>query len=360
MLSREQVALAFELILQRKPESDAVVDHHRSTFSDLASLGKALIDSQEYLSTFGHKEGVDLHKFPGYAESELVIFEQFERFTGAGSPGCYTTFLGGRTRTSFVEGLGPFDGTVESIPWPRGNLLAETSEWLGVLKSVLSARSRWRILELGAGYGPWMVSSGLAAQQRGIVDILLYGVEADEGHVKFMHQHLSDNGFDPSQYHIISGLVGARDGWGGWAVADDPSNVYGGRGVTVDVPADPLPALSGVDFVKVFGILGLLAREPLWDLVHIDIQGDEGKVCSEGIGVMTKKVKWVVIGTHGREQDGIVMKMFHEAGWSLENEKPSVITGRNIGTTLELMATHDGVQVWRNPRLSERLPYGQY
>jgi hypothetical protein len=197
-----------------------------------------------------------------------------------------------------------------------------------------------------------MVSSGLAARQKGILDILLYGVEADEGHIEFMHQHLSDNGFYPSEHHIISGVVGPEDGEAMWATAPDPSTNYGGRAVLVDSADDASPALSGLRSVKVFGINGLLAREPIWDLVHIDIQGDEGRICSAGIGEMTKKVKWVVVGTHGREMDGTVMKIFHEAGWSLENEKPSLLAEHQIGRALELMMAIDGLQVWRNPNLA--------
>lgn len=354
MLTRDSVIMAYEIILQRKPESDAVCDSYVSNYKDLASVGQALINSEEFRLKFGARMCVPFQLFPGYSENERAIFRQFEGFVGTGSPGFVTDFLGRLTRPVFLAGLSRLDGAVEPVPWPAGNFHAETAEWLGVLKSVLSARSRWRILELGAGFGAWMVSSGLAARQKGILDIVLYGVEADEGHIEFMHQHLSDNGFNPSEHHIISGVVGPEDGEAMWATAHDPSAVYGGRAVIVDPADDASPALSGLRPVKVFGIKGLLAREPIWDLVHIDIQGDEGKICHAGIGEMTKKVKWVVVGTHGREMDGTVMKIFHEAGWSLENEKPSLLAGHQIRRALELMMSMDGVQVWRNPNLSER------
>lgn len=354
MLTRDQVTLAYELILQRKPEADAVYDHYLRNYRDLGSIGRALIESEEFRSRFGARDVVPFHRYPGYTESERSIFKHFDGFVGTGTRGFVTDFLGGLTRLNFLEGLTRLDGAVEPVPWPAGNFHAETAEWLGVLKCVLSARSKWRILELGAGFGAWMVSSGLAARQKGILDILLYGVEADEGHIEFMHQHLSDNGFNPSEHHIISGVVGPEDGEAKWAAAIDPSAFYGGRAVIVDSVKALSPAFPGLRTVKVFGINGLLAREPIWDLVHIDIQGDEGKICHAGIGEMTKKVKWVVVGTHGREMDGTVMKIFHEAGWSLENEKPSLLAGHQIGRALELMMSMDGVQVWRNPNLSER------
>ncbi|RYE91882.1 MAG: hypothetical protein EOO77_47560 [Oxalobacteraceae bacterium] len=130
---------------------------------------------------------------------------------------------------------------------------------------------------------------------------------------------------------------------------DDPGGTYGGRPMEADGSSYLGTTLGQVVEVPVVGINGLLQRESRWDLVHIDIQGHEGDVCRAGITEMTRRVHRVVIGTHSRVQDGIVMDIFHKAGWALENEKPTIAIWRPEVPTVEGMAIVDGVQVWRNP-----------
>ena len=136
-----------------------------------------------------------------------------------------------------------------------------------------------------------------------------------------------------------------------WAVEEEPGAVYGGRPVAGDGSNYLGATRENIVEVRVFGINSLLAREPRWDLIHIDIQGHEGDVCRAGIEEMTRRVRRVVVGTHSRVQDGIVMAVFHEAGWSLENEKPTITVWNDAVPTVEGMALVDGVQVWRNSKI---------
>jgi FkbM family methyltransferase len=281
------------------------------------------------------------------------LLHRFTPYSGPGTPGFTTNFLGVRARTAFVGPHAPFDGIVERVPEPEGSLQGETAEWLGTLKAVLSAEGSWRLLELGAGYGPWMANSVAAARQRGIADIRVYGVEGDAGHVAFMHQHMADNGIDPAEYRIMAGVVGAADGTAAWAEVADAAQVYGGRPLGEDGVDYHGAAQPRQTTVPMFGIDRLLGHEPRWDLVHIDIQGGEGEVCRAGMAMLTERVKWIVIGTHSRALDGELMVAFHAAGWSLEHEKPTMMTWRDGAPTLETLARVDGVQVWRNPRLAQ-------
>ena len=50
---------------------------------------------------------------------------------------------------------------------------------------------------------------------------------------------------------------------------------------------------------------------------------------------------------------GELMSIFYDAGWSLENEKPSMFSWRDGAKTLEALTTVDGIQVWRNPRVAQ-------
>ena len=355
-VTREDVLAAYELILQRRPESEAAYRSHMAS-PDRFALGQELTGSDEFRVrnlVSAVEPGIEqLRLYRGYRAEEVALLERFVRYTGPGTPGFTTNFLGARASTDVYVGNKRFDGIVEGIPAPVGNLLAETAEWIGTLKAVLSARDRWRILELGAGYGPWMVSTALAARQRGIGDIRLYGVEGDAGHVAFLRQHLTDNGLDPADHVVLHGAVGAADGTATWAEVGNSAEVYGGRPLGGDGVDYHGQAQARLVSLPMFGIAGLLARELEWDLVHIDIQGGEGEVCRAGMAMMSERVRWVVIGTHSRALDGEVMAAFHAAGWALENEKPTIMPWIQGGRTLEMMAIVDGVQAWRNPRLAE-------
>jgi hypothetical protein len=102
--------------------------------------------------------------------------------------------------------------------------------------------------------------------------------------------------------------------------------------------------------VDVIPISSLLARRPVWDLIHIDVQGTEHELCAGCIKDLSERARYLVIGTHSRKLDGDLMELFIEAGWNLEHEKPARMRPAP-GAALSRLTTSDGTQVWRNPRL---------
>lgn len=350
MVTRDEIRTAYQLVLQREPENEAAYQYHL-TFTDAFALGRHLVSSDEFQNILPHKMTPEHHIYSGYHPAELTLFRAFPRYQGPGRAGFVTNFLGVQTRCVLQQPLLPFDGAVEGYPEPVGSTQGETAEWLGTLKAVQEAGSTFRLLELGAGYGPWMAITHKAAELRGVKDVHVYGVEGDAHHVEFMRTNMVDNGIEPEQNTIIHGAIGTEDGVAYWAVEDEPGSVYGGRPVNADGSNYLGDKRQNVVEVPVIGINGLLQRESLWDLLHIDIQGGEGEVCRAGIEEMTRRVRRVVIGTHSRIQDGIVMEAFHKAGWTLENEKPTITIWNDIIPTVEGMTLVDGVQVWRNSKV---------
>ena len=179
--------------------------------------------------------------------------------------------------------------------------------------------------------------------KRGLTDIYVYGVEADEGHYAFLHQHMSDNNI--ADYTAFYGGIGAQAGGADWVVSDDPTTDYGGA---LSIVTEGRPTKH----IEVFDLASILDKEPSWDLVHVDIQGSEADLCGACIGAITSKVRRVVIGTHSRKIDGDLMSTFFAAGWVLESEKPTIFEWSQNASALEQMAKVDGVQVWRNPHLN--------
>ncbi len=296
---------------------------------------------------------IALQLFAGYTEADIEIFQQFANPAAKPEPGFLVDFLGTRTRTSSLwKQARELDGQHLGIPVP-GDFHAETVEWVGLLKAVRSAKSQYIAMELGAGFGPWIIAGAVAARLRGISNIRLYAVEADSQHYKSLCQHFRDNGFEPDEHRLFEAAVGVAGGAAEWPVMDEASAIedWGCR------PIHARTDYRGCQFqktraVKVIGMADLLVKEPYWDLIHIDVQGDEVEICRSAISELNARVRWLIAGTHSRKLDGDLLDLMFRAGWVLEHEKPARFAFQPYAASLEAMTTCDGTQVWRNPLFS--------
>jgi FkbM family methyltransferase len=299
-----------------------------------------------------------LQLYAGYQDSDVQLLRDFLVPDRQAQPGFIVDFLDVRTRvTSLANGQRKCEGVLD-IPVP-GDYHAEAIEYIGLVKSVLRAKDQFVAMELGAGWGPWLVAGAKAAARRGIQTVRLYGVEADPMHYEFMVRHFLDNGLDPSQHALIHAAVGLEPGRARFPKVADAANDWGSRPARLDgstTNAQDAAYLGHLldDYidVEVVAIDALLTREPRWDLVHVDVQGWERLLCERATGLLNERVTYVVIGTHSRKLDGDMVDLFHREGWLLEHEKPSRFTFLPGVQLLESMNQADGTQVWRNPRLS--------
>jgi FkbM family methyltransferase len=297
--------------------------------------------------------------------SDRDVIHSFSRYGGPAAPGFVIDFLGTRTRTEYISAYKEArDGWVEDYPIPV-NFHATALEWAGTLRAVLTARERFVAAELGAGWGPWLVSAAFAARQRGIRDVSLIGVEGSRHHLHYLRTHLADNGFDPDEHALVHGVVGAADGFAEFPVLTDPSADYGQPAQFAPPPRPPLRArlkrlvkrLLGrpvaperpyaTERVPAYSLATLLRPYAAVDLVHIDIQGHEAEVVAASRAVLAEKVRWLVIGTHGREIERALADELAPAGWAAEGAE--ACQDERIGGRPVLV--RDGCQVWRNPRL---------
>jgi FkbM family methyltransferase len=214
-------------------------------------------------------------------------------------------------------------------------------------------------MELGAGWGTWLVAGAVAARNRGIPDLSLLGVEADPGHFGFLRQHFIDNGLDPDEHLLFQAAVGAKaghalwprviakDDWGSRPIYEDET-----RGAELNGSVSDHLGRKFTDFMKVpvLAIDDLLLLQDRWDLMHVDVQGGEVSICEAGLALMNERVHWLIIGTHARTIEGQLISILVGSAWVLENEKPARFNFVTDAPSHESMTTHDGTQVWRNPR----------
>ena len=154
---------------------------------------------------------------------------------------------------------------------------SEAGEWLALFDAIKDARGQFTMLDLGAGFGRWIVAAGCAVRRcsPGVRPYVI-GVEAESTHFQWMQQHVMDNHFDEASCRLIEGAIDVEDGevlfeqgaprdWWGQHVKRDPSQNYGPNGQTT---AEKKPAIS---------INRLLRECPIIDLLDMDIQGAEGE-----------------------------------------------------------------------------------
>jgi FkbM family methyltransferase len=283
---------------------------------------------------------LDLHhpwyeQICGLQPGDLDLFRMFAPYQGPGREGFITDFLGVRTSVSFVSGSERFDGEVMGYPVPSC-WHASALEHIATLRSVLEAQERLIAVELGAGWGPWLVTAAAAARQRGIANIHLLGVEADANHVEMMRCHLAENGFDVNA-EVLLGAVTDCDGTARFPIVDHPS---AGWGACVD-------DANAQRFVEVpsYRIATLLEKFDTVDFMHLDIQGFEKEAIRASLDALNEKVRRLFIGTHSRQSEIELMEMLFDTNWRLENEQPCILRFPE-GRKPDLYV--DGCQTWYN------------
>lgn len=297
-----------------------------------------------------HVDALRLYSHFGFDESEIPVLQRLVDPDVKGEPGFVTEAYGIRTRVANLwKELQPFDGQVCGLPVP-GNWHWEAGEWLALIRSVLQAQGRYRVMELGAGWGPACVGSAVMARRQGLADIAITAVEADPHHFGFLRQHLVDNGFDPQAHTLLQGAVGVRDGHARFPVMEDAAVIYGSRPLDRDGDYLGRP-VERTQKVRVWSFRKLLRAEPVWDLVHIDVQGGEMDICRSAWRELDARAGRVCLGTHSRKLDGDLYDLFWRGGWALENEMPTRMNWAPGAKSQEALNGHDGLQVWRNPRL---------
>lgn len=263
------------------------------------------------------------------------------------SPAHLTNFLGVRISPDFFPGiLDGKAGQVEDVPIPA-NWHADISEWAAALRAVDLSEGRFRVIELGCGWGCWLNNTGAAARNLGR-DVELIGVEGDPSHVEFAHRSMADNGFSDAEYRVIHGIAAPSNGVALFPVTDQPGASWGSQPIlnATQEQIDDARASGGYVEIPAYSLASIAQKLPV-DLLHIDIQGGEADFIEGSREDLLEHVRYIVIGTHSREIEGKISSELTSAGWQLEIERPaivSIVNGRGIVTV-------DGVQGWRNPNL---------
>ena len=138
------------------------------------------------------------------------VFEGFRCWSGQVPSGFEADFLGSRYRTAYFRLSTPqADARYAALSYPPFD--EEYFEWIDLLEAVKSARSRFTMLELGAGFGRWTARAAAAARQRNL-QYSLIAVEAEPTHFEWLKQNLQDNEVRLADCLLIHAAVIDEDG----------------------------------------------------------------------------------------------------------------------------------------------------
>ena len=364
MLDPSTVDLAYRLFLNRAPVGDEVA-RMQAHVDSIPALRAVFLGAPEFRAALPASASARPATAPAPARpapgtrppSPLdhyfcefdapALLAEFARPDATAAEGLVTNFLGTRiTPQIYPDLLAARAGTLEPLPDP-GNWHADIAEWAAALRSVALARGSYRIVELGCGWGCWITNMGVAARSRGL-QLDLIGIEGDRNHLAHARDTLALNGFAETEYRLVHGVAGPR---AGEAIFPDPAAGEAHWGGAPEFYPDPARlaearATPGLQVLECHTLDDLAGGGPI-DLLHIDIQGGEAEYVAGNAEAMARRVRRVLIGTHGRAIEGALFAHFEAQGWLLEMERPAIAPP--LGGRAEIRI--DGVQMWCNPAL---------
>jgi FkbM family methyltransferase len=291
------------------------------------------------------------------------VFDRFHPWSGEVDPGWSVNFLGVRTRGQFSAGMtgaSPCGDWRVQTAFPSFD--EEYFEWIDVLEAVVGDQGAFTMIELGAGWGRWLMNAAAAARASDRLPFHLVGVEAEPTHFRWMQKHFEDNNVDKRALTLIEAAVAAQagrvrfhvgdpSGWYGQAIDPNPRakrspSVLNRLGAFLVRPASRHERrIIDVRAVSLPSILGGVGRV---DLIDLDVQGVEAGVLESAEGMLSGQVKRVHIGTHSAENERRLRELFARLRWRKLNDYPC---GAEVETPWGRISFQDGVQTWLNPTL---------
>jgi len=296
------------------------------------------------------------------------VFNNFPTWSGAHPENCSANFVGSICRKCFYDPSLPLDFTplseynniFESPTKPEINN-EEYFENIAFLQAIETAQDRFVMMELGAGYGRWLVNAAQAMRATRNLPIKLIGVEAEPEHFAMLRQHFFDNNINPDDHMLLQAAMAAEEGSAFFTIGN-PVSWYGQSTISDKDIKDTNNYLKnnfpGSTIIKVPAVTlsSLLKNEKLVDLIDADIQGAELDVMVEAQDQLNEKVKYVFIGTHGIRQEYGLRELFTRNGWFNVYDFPC--NSEWPTRPNEITSFQDGVQLWINPRLVDNIPDG--
>jgi FkbM family methyltransferase len=251
---------------------------------------------------------------------------------------------------------------------------------ISLLEAAVNAKSKFTMVELGAGIGHQVIQAAgaLRAYHGPDFPFELIAVEGEPTAFKWMHDHFATNNVDPTHHQLIEAVVSDKDGsvlfevgfpegFGSFVVSPfrhftNPARwiyrfikrIYKQIKGHKLVPTDYWTGSKGLGIYtrkcKAVSLNSLLRDLESVDYLHIDIFEQEVQVLKPAIEQIEKKVKKIHIETHTAKAEKELWEMFNARGWKCVNNFPK---GGVRKTEYGRFDFIDGVQTWINNSLDD-------
>ena len=270
------------------------------------------------------------------------IFTKFEPWEG-NVAACYdATPYGSFVRRSFYDFKDYESEHLHKKLFPKKE--EEYFESIDLLESIDSARESFTMVELGAGYGRWLVSAAVILRNHRSIPFRLIGVEPEHNHFQMISQHFVDNGLNPKEHTLIEAAVTETDG--SVLFTEGHSKKWWGQSIVPSKDAEfgNWPEAT-VNEIPGYSINTILKTVNYVDLMDMDIQGGELEAIRGSLSILNAKVRRIHIGTHSKKNEKALYKMLSKESWICCNNFPCNST---VDTNYGPISFQDGVQTWIN------------
>jgi FkbM family methyltransferase len=296
-----------------------------------------------------------LQIYSGYTEEDIALLRSFVVQEARLEESFYVDGFSHKTLYSSVSFCNQFDLARLTVPVPDDGFHAETLEYVAVCDSVYRATSKYSIVEIGAGWGPWISLGGVLARNKGINNIHLIGVEAHPDRFELMRNQLIVNQLRQSTKLNVTDLNGIHCKLLQGAASSETKILWFPKVSVLDMGAAASREDHSDDYrgmnVQNFPVPGFTLEEIIGDLevdmLHVDIQGTEFELLESGIDLINDRIKAMMIATHSRVIEGQLIELLYRNGWYLHREKPCIVGWRTSPASIEAMTQVDGCQYWR-------------
>jgi len=301
----------------------------------------------------------------------------------------YINEIGARQRVEYNRGLESDPETVqqaapaETLPGcaPRGatgpRLDEEYFEWIDLLLAIDRYRSSSSLrpfvfVELGAGFGRWIVNAVCALRQLNPgAHYLAIAVEAEPAHCQWLQRHFADNAIPERRYRLFKAPIAGEEGMVPFHCGGNPATWYGQSVLTdqymtklrwnwlrqihanafINVPllGRLLPERRSVTELRAISLERALEGTDLVDIIDMDIQGMEADVIEASVKLLNAKVVRMHVETHSADVEKRIRARLGREGWIKEADFAFRTTSE---TPYGKVWFGGGVQSWVNPRYS--------
>jgi hypothetical protein len=280
--------------------------------------------------------------------------------------------------TRYVEPpLPEVANTVERQPHPDatgyyGEGWFEVVNWI---EAARTAREKFVMISLGAGYGPQPIGSFAALRSLNSMPCKLVAVEPLLGNVTRIRQHFQTNGLNPADHWIIQAAVSTSNEPVLFPIADSVSGSQSalstnpperradfvfhlrdsglaeaalGELIAMNRTSTGLPTIPEIGFVSAVTIADILAPFEWVDYLEADMQSMESVALMPFMSLLKLKVRRLHVGTHGSETHRKLRDRLKAGGWRIIFDyAPEAVHDTALGQ----FRTDDGILTAVNPAL---------